>query len=92
MRILKIDYLSLDRPVKSLSGGEKQRLYLLSKLQTKIENTLIIIENVSFGLSRVELVAMCEFLQGLVGSKNTVVIIDKNEIFENVASNTILFS
>jgi excinuclease ABC subunit A len=92
MRILKIDYLSLDRPVKSLSGGEKQRLYLLSKLQTKIENTLIIIENVSFGLSRTELVAMCEFLQGLVGSRNTVVIIDKNEIFDNIASNTILFS
>ncbi len=92
MRILKIDYLSLDRPVKSLSGGEKQRLYLLSKLQTKIENTLIIIENVSFGLSRIELVAMCEFLQGLVGSKNTVVIIDKNEIFETISSNKILFS
>jgi excinuclease ABC subunit A len=92
MRILKIDYLSLDRPVKSLSGGEKQRLYLLSKLQTKIEKTLIIIENVSFGLSKIELVAMCEFLQGLVDSGNTVVIIDKNEIFQEIVTNQIIFS
>jgi excinuclease ABC subunit A len=92
MRILKIDYLSLDRPVKSLSGGEKQRLYLLSKLQTKIEKTLIVIENVSFGLSRVEVIAMCEFLQGLVGSDNTVIIIDKNETFKKISTNQIIFS
>ncbi len=92
MKTLKIDYLSLDRPVKSLSGGEKQRLYLLSKLQSKVESTLIIIENVSFGLSTVELVAMCEFLKSLVELGNTVVVIDKNKIFKEVATNLIVFS
>jgi excinuclease ABC subunit A len=86
MKILNIDYLSLDRNVKSLSGGEKQRLYLLSKIQSEVKNKLIIMENISFGLSRDELESLAGLLKNLTELGNSIVIIDKNEIFKEVST------
>ena len=86
MKILNIDYLSLDRNVKSLSGGEKQRLYLLSKIQSEVKNKLIIMENISFGLSRDELESLAGLLKNLTELGNSIVIIDKNEIFSEVST------
>lgn len=82
---LKLDYLSLDRPLTSLSGGERQRLYLLSLLDTKIENSLIIFENLSSGLSPYELGPLSMLLHQLCGSDNTVVVIDQNDYFKSCA-------
>ena len=62
LKILNLDYLSLDRPLNSLSGGEKQRIYLLSKLLKNIQNSLLIFENISFGLSEKELKKLGIFL------------------------------
>ncbi|MGK0367706.1 MAG: excinuclease ABC subunit A, partial [Thermoproteota archaeon] len=42
METLNLDYLTLERSVSTLSGGEKQRIYLLSKLINKVENSLIV--------------------------------------------------
>lgn len=91
MKILNIDYLSVDRTVNSLSGGEKQRLYLLSKLQFEIKNTVIIFENISFGLSRLELESLVELLKSLTQLGNTVIVIDKNKIFEEVSTYNLHF-
>lgn len=91
LKVLKLDYLSLDRQVNSLSGGEKQRLYLLSSLQKDIFNSLLIFENLSFGLSNRELEAVCEFLQRLTAQNNTIVLIDQNKFYENVASYRLAF-
>lgn len=85
MQILNLDYLSLERKIQSLSGGEKQRIYLLSKLISKIENTLIIVENITFGLSDLEVVKICEFFDVLVKNGNTIVIIDQNSLLDKVA-------
>ena len=86
LKILKLDYLSLDRGVNSLSGGEKQRLYLLNQLQKEIYNSLLVFENLSFGLSKRELQAVCLFLQKLTAQNNTIALIDQNHFYENVAS------
>lgn len=91
MRRLNLDYLSLDRQINSLSGGEKQRIYLLNKLQKNIENSILFFENISFGLSMVELEKMCEFLQDLSVKGNTIIIIDQNGIFQKIANKTIKF-
>jgi len=37
LKILKLDYLSLDRSLISLSGGERQRLQLLTLLDQKLK-------------------------------------------------------
>lgn len=91
LKILKLDYLSLDRQVNSLSGGEKQRLYLLSKLQKEVYNSLLVFENLSFGLSKRELQAVCWFLQKLTAQNNTIVLIDQNSFYKHVASHTLKF-
>lgn len=86
LKILNLDYLSLDRALNSLSGGEKQRIYLLSKLLKQVQNSLLIFENISFGLSKRELKMLGTFLQDMVHLKNTVVVIDSSSDFSHLAS------
>jgi excinuclease ABC subunit A len=82
LKILNLDYLSLDRPLNSLSGGEKQRIFLLSKLLKNIQNSLLVFENISFGLSEKELKNLGIFLGDLIQLKNTIVIIDSSNCFK----------
>ena len=91
MKLLNLDYLSLDRQINSLSGGEKQRIYLLSKLQKNISESLLFFENISFGLSKHELDKICKFLQQLSLQNNTLVIIDQNEHFKKITDNHLKF-
>jgi excinuclease ABC subunit A len=86
LKILNLDYLSLERGLNSLSGGEKQRIYLLSRLLSKIQNSLLIFENISFGLSERELSALGHFLNDLLKFQNTLVIIDSSNCFKHLAS------
>lgn len=86
MKILKLDYLSLDRTMSSLSGGEKQRLFLLSKLEKEIKNSVIFFENISFGLSKVELHSLGEFLIELTHLNNTIVLIDQDDFFKQIST------
>ncbi len=86
LKILNLDYLSLDRALNSLSGGEKQRIFLLSKLLKNIQNSLLLFENISFGLSDRELKLLGSFLEDLVQLRNTIVIIDAANSFKHLAS------
>lgn len=90
-KILKLDYLSLDRTLISLSGGERQRLQLLSLLDKKVVNALIIFENLTSGLSHHEYAPLAELLQQLAGSDNTIIVIDQNPFFDKIANHHIEF-
>lgn len=88
LKVLNLDYLSLDRQINSLSGGERQRIYLLSKVIKNLENSFLVFENISFGLSERELIGMAKFLQDLsLKGGNTIVIIDQHPIFEHISCN-----
>lgn len=89
LKLLNLDYLSLDRSLSSLSGGEKQRLKLLSELQRDISDSLLIFEDLSFGLSYREIFKLGEFLQGLVNKGNTVILVDENDHFSNFVDDII---
>ena len=91
LKILNLDYLSLDRGLNTLSGGEKQRVYLLSKLMKTVQNSLLIFENLSFGLSEKELKMLGIFLQDLLQFKNTILIIDSSNCFEHLATSKLEF-
>lgn len=91
MKILNLDYLSLERPLNSLSGGERQRLYLLSKLLKDIEESLIVFENLSFGLSSKEILRVGEFLRDLAQKNNTLVVIDAEPLFGKIAHAEMVF-
>ena len=90
-KILKLDYLSLDRTLTSLSGGERQRLQLLTLLDKKVEHTLIIFENLTSGLSHHEFAPLAELLHQLADSRNTLIVIDQNPFFNSLAQNQIMF-
>lgn len=90
-KILKLDYLSLDRTLVSLSGGERQRLQLLTLLDKKIQGALIIFENLTSGLSHHEYAPLAELLHQLSGSGNTVVVIDQNAFFAQISHHQIEF-
>jgi excinuclease ABC subunit A len=91
MKVLNLDYLSLDRSISSLSGGEKQRIYLMSKLLSQSEATLFVLENVSFGLSNADLERMMQFLIGLGKYGHTIVVIDQNRLLQNCANHVLHF-
>ena len=91
LKLLKLDYLSLDRTINSLSGGERQRVYLLSKLQKDLAHSILFFENLSFGLSKVEIEALAEFLQKLTLKGNTVVLIDQDPLFSKACNHLIEF-
>jgi excinuclease ABC subunit A len=92
LKLLKLDYLSLDRKINSLSGGERQRIYLLSKLLKRVDNSILFFENLSFGLSDNEVAGLSEFLQKLCDQGNTVIVIDQHKLFKKAASNLLNFS
>jgi excinuclease ABC subunit A len=90
-KILKLDYLSLDRTLVSLSGGERQRLQLLSLLDKKTFGALIIFENLTSGLSQHEFPPLAELLHQLSGTGNTIIVIDQNPFFQSISHQSILF-
>lgn len=90
LKILNIEYLALERPINSLSGGEKQRLYLLSRLLKNTQDNLMIFENLSFGLSSREIVRVGSFLRDLARLGNTVIIIDTDPIFASLCDSQLI--
>ena len=56
-----------------------------------IQNSLLIFENLSFGLSEKELKMLGTFLQDLLQLKNTIVIIDSSTCFQHLASSKLEF-
>lgn len=90
-KILKLDYLSLDRTLTSLSGGERQRLQLLALLDKKMDSNFIVFENLTSGLSFHEFAPLAQLLHQLSGSGNTVVVIDQNAFFNQICHHKIEF-
>ena len=89
--LLNLNHLSLDRSIGSLSGGEYQRLKLMAKLQKNIENSLLIFEHLSFGLSTNEIPNIVQTLHRLLAKNNTIVLIDENEHILECCQSTLLF-
>jgi len=60
-------------------------------LDKKTENTLIIFENLTSGLSHHEFAPLADLLQQLAGGGNTLVVIDQNPFFDKIADHQIQF-
>lgn len=83
LKLLNLDYLTLDRTIPSLSGGERLRVKLLRAIDKKVKNSIIVMTNISYGLSVNELNSICELLEGLTQESNTIILLDNHEIFNN---------
>lgn len=73
---LGIGYLTLQRPLESLSVGEAQRLGLARALQTGFVNTLFILDEPCAGCFQNEVDAVCQAVRQLTAQGNTVVVVE----------------
>jgi excinuclease ABC subunit A len=71
-----LDYLTLDRPYGTLSGGEAQRIALATSLGTGLVGTLYVLDEPSIGLHPRDTRRLIETLKGLRDQGNTVVVVE----------------
>lgn len=71
-----VGYLSLDRQVITLSGGELQRLRLAGVLDSDLTNVIYILDEPTKGLHPQDTAGMIEILQKLRDLENTVLVIE----------------
>jgi excinuclease ABC subunit A len=71
-----LGYLTLDRPSRSLSGGETERVNLTTCLGTKLVNTLYVLDEPSVGLHPHDTARLVRVLEQLRDLGNTVVVVE----------------
>lgn len=74
-----LGYLTLDRPSRTLSGGETQRVNLTSCLGTSLVDTLFIMDEPSIGLHCRDIERLVRALRRLTDAGNTVVVVEHDE-------------
>ncbi|CAE7238518.1 uvrA [Symbiodinium microadriaticum] len=74
-----LDYLSLDRPLKSLSGGEAQRIRLATQIGTQLVNVLYILDEPSIGLHQRDNMKLIHALKDLRDLGNTVIVVEHDK-------------
>ncbi len=76
-----LDYLTLDRRMKTLSGGEMQRVSLTNALGSNLVNTLYVLDEPSAGLHLRDSERVIAAIQRLKQAGNTVVVEEHEEAF-----------
>ncbi|MEJ6589678.1 MAG: excinuclease ABC subunit UvrA [Crocinitomicaceae bacterium] len=79
-----LGYLSLNRPSKSLSGGEAQRIRLATQIGTELINVCYIFDEPSIGLHQRDNKKLIKSLQKLKSNGNSVIVVEHDkEIMES---------
>jgi excinuclease ABC subunit A len=84
-----LGYLTLDRPTRSLSGGETERVNLTTCLGTRLVNTLFVLDEPSVGLHPRDTNRLVRILQELRNAGNTVVVVEHEASVMRAASQII---
>ncbi len=71
-----LDYLSLDRPARTLSGGESQRIRLATQIGSQLTGITYILDEPSIGLHQRDNHRLIEALRELTLLDNTVIVVE----------------
>lgn len=74
-----LDYMTLDRSAKTLSGGESQRIRLATQIGSKLVNVLYILDEPSIGLHQKDNHRLIGALKGLRDAQNTVIVVEHDK-------------
>ena len=74
-----LEYLTLNRPSASLSGGESQRINLATSLGSSLVGSLYILDEPSIGLHSRDTDKLIKVLQQLRDLGNTVIVVEHDE-------------
>ena len=74
-----LDYLSLDRPAGTLSGGEAQRIRLATQIGSGLVGVLYVLDEPSIGLHQRDNRRLIETLTRLRDLGNTVIVVEHDE-------------
>ncbi len=74
-----LDYLHLNRPLRTLSGGEAQRIRLATQIGTQLVGVMYILDEPSIGLHARDNVKLINALKSLRDLGNTVVVVEHDK-------------
>ncbi|MGB0257106.1 MAG: excinuclease ABC subunit UvrA, partial [Coraliomargarita sp.] len=84
-----LNYLTLDRSSRTLSGGETMRVNLTSCLGSALTDTLFVLDEPSVGLHPRDMDRLISILRRLTDLGNTVVVVEHDEAVMRAADNLI---
>ncbi|MDP4290336.1 MAG: excinuclease ABC subunit UvrA, partial [Bacteroidota bacterium] len=74
-----LDYLTLNRPARSLSGGESQRIRLATQIGSQLVGVLYILDEPSIGLHQRDNHRLIKALQDLRDIGNSVIVVEHDK-------------
>ena len=74
-----LDYLHLNRPIRTLSGGESQRIRLATQIGTQLVGVLYILDEPSIGLHARDNVKLIKALKDLRDLGNSVIVVEHDK-------------
>lgn len=74
-----LNYLSLNRPAKSLSGGESQRIRLATQIGSQLSGITYILDEPSIGLHQRDNHQLIKALRKLSDAPNTVLVVEHDK-------------
>jgi excinuclease ABC subunit A len=84
-----LDYLTLDRPFGTLSGGEAQRIALATAVGTGLRGTLYVLDEPSVGLHPRDTERLISILKALRDQGNTVLVVEHDPALVRAADHVI---
>lgn len=74
-----VDYLTLNRPGRTLSGGEYQRVNLSNQLASSLTGTLYVLDEPTVGLHARDTEKIAKIMSELSGIGNTIVVVEHDK-------------
>jgi excinuclease UvrABC ATPase subunit len=84
-----LEYLTLNRPTDTLSGGESQRVKIVKHLSSSLVDVMYIFDEPSIGLHPRDVHRMNELLQKLRDKGNTVIVVEHDPDVIKVADHVV---
>lgn len=89
LQAVGLGYLQFDRTLRTLSGGETQRVALTSALGSSLVNMLYVLDEPTAGLHPSDVQRLCHAITGLRDRGNTVLVVEHDDTIIQMADRVI---